>query len=101
MARVEEVVAAAEKLGREKDEDALELLLGMRDKAIEEKPALSEKADIKVEYAPHMGLIDELNPSAAASRWNGASSCTSSSAETERTKIVRRSSTPSTLARLR
>jgi hypothetical protein len=44
----------------------------MRDVAIKEKPALKDKLDLFPEYAPHMGLIDDLKATGRkiAVRWS-------------------------------
>lgn len=59
MAEVQAVVEAAEEL-RGKDEAALELLLGMREKEIEKDPNLKNDPNLTPVYGPHMGLIDDL-----------------------------------------
>jgi hypothetical protein len=72
MANVDATVQEAEKLGATKDEHALELELGMRDEAIKKDPALENKPDLKLEYAKHMGLIDDLKATGRriAVRWS-------------------------------
>lgn len=59
MVEVVEVVKAADAL-KDKDQDALALLLGMREKAIKEKPKLAEDPYFIPTYAEHMGLIDDV-----------------------------------------
>jgi hypothetical protein len=58
--KIEATKAAAEELGATKDEDALELMLGMIEKESKENPALADDLGFRPEYGPQMGLIDNL-----------------------------------------
>jgi len=55
------VIVAAERLSKQKDEAGLELLIGMRAKAIERDPALEEIVDFEPKYETEtMGALDDL-----------------------------------------
>jgi hypothetical protein len=67
------VVDAANRLHKQKDEVALELLIGMRAKAIEQDPALKDDIDFEPKYeAETMGALDEIKALGRRilNRWN-------------------------------
>jgi hypothetical protein len=73
MADEQQVVAAAERLRREKDEAGLELLIGLRDKAIEANPSLAADPDFEPAYESYtMGGLDEVKALGRRilKRWN-------------------------------
>lgn len=73
MVNEKEVVVAAQRLYQEKDEVGLELLLGMRDKAIEKNSALGDDPNFEPKYeGPIMGTIDEIKDlgKRILARWN-------------------------------
>jgi hypothetical protein len=72
MTNVDDVIAAAQKLNKEKDESALILLIGMREKEIVRNPALKDDPNLSPEYGPHMGGLDDLKllGRKIVSRWN-------------------------------
>lgn len=53
-------VASAAQRFAAKDEDALELLIGLQEKAIEGDPALATVPDLNPVYGTHMGLLDDV-----------------------------------------
>src|ERR1035437_7655978 len=70
---VNAVIEAAERLRREKDDVALELLVGMRERAIEQNPALIDNVDFEPRYeAETMGALDDLKALGRRilNRWN-------------------------------
>lgn len=73
MADVNEVIAAAQRLYDRKDEVGLELLIGMRDRAIEKIPALEDDVEFEPEYeAQTMGPLDDIKALGrkVLNRWN-------------------------------
>lgn len=67
------VVDAADRLHHQKDEVGLELLIGMRAKAIEQDPALRDDPDFEPKYqAQTMGPLDDIKAlgSQILNRWN-------------------------------
>jgi hypothetical protein len=73
MATESAVDTEARKLLLEKDEDALEVLIGLRQKAIDENPGLAAKPDLYPKYdSTDMGALDTLKGLGhrVANRWN-------------------------------
>ena len=74
MSDLNEVVAAANKLNEQKqDDEALLVLIGMREKAISAEPALKDDPNLEVVYeSSTMGPLDDLKRlgKRVASRWN-------------------------------
>jgi hypothetical protein len=73
MADVNVVVDAAKRLNKEKDEVALEVLIGMRAKAIEKDPGLEENVDFEPKYeVATMGALDDVKALGrrVVNRWN-------------------------------
>jgi hypothetical protein len=60
MVQVQAVIQAAEQAGASKDEDALAVLLGMRQKELDKNPALADDPNFTPVYGPHMGLLDDV-----------------------------------------
>lgn len=72
MSGIQSVIDSAERLSS-RDEDALELLLGMRARAIEKTPALQDNPDFEPKYdGQTMGAIDDLKALGRRilNRWN-------------------------------
>jgi hypothetical protein len=65
------VIRAAERLSR-KDDEALALEIGLRDKLITSDPKLGDQADLAVSYGTHMGLIEDVKALGwrILARWN-------------------------------
>jgi hypothetical protein len=73
MPNVNSVVDAAIRLQKQKDDVALELLIGMRAKSIEEDSALKDDVDFEPKYdAETMGALDDVKALGRQilSRWN-------------------------------
>lgn len=73
MTNVEDVVNAAERLHDQKDEAGLELLIGMRTKAIEQNPALRDNIEFEPAYEDQtMGALDDIRGlgKRILNRWN-------------------------------
>lgn len=74
MSDLNEVVAAANKLNEQKqDDEALLVLIGMREKAISAEPARKDDPNLEVVYeGSTMGPLDDLKRlgKRVASRWN-------------------------------
>lgn len=73
MANVDDVINAAKRLHDQKDETGLELLIGMRTKAIEQNPALKDNIEFEPAYeANTMGGLDEVKAlgKGILNRWN-------------------------------
>lgn len=73
MADVNEVVATANRLHEQKDDEALLVLIGMREKVIESDPNLKDDPNLDVVYAePTMGPLDEIKRlgKRIANRWS-------------------------------
>lgn len=73
MTDINAVVDAAKRLYTQKDEVGLELLIGMRAKAIEQDPTLEDNVDLEPKYqAETMGALDEIKAlgSRILDRWN-------------------------------
>jgi hypothetical protein len=93
MVDVNAVRTAAEKLAC-KDEAALELLLGLQERAIAENPALADDPYLAPQYDPHMGLLANLQSVGrrVALRWakelHGLVCGSTSSDEEDRKKIL-------------
>lgn len=70
MADVKAVERAAQDL-KSKDEAALELLIGLQQVAIDKDPKLASDPNLSPQYAPHMGLLDDIKSLGAriALRW--------------------------------
>ena len=67
------VVGAAKRLHRQKDDVALELLIGLREKAIEQDPTLMDNVDFEPKYEVEtMGALDDLKALGRRilNRWN-------------------------------
>jgi hypothetical protein len=67
------VVEAANRLYERRDDSALELLIGMREKAIENNPALADKVDLEPKYEVEtMGALDDIRAlgKRIVNRWN-------------------------------
>jgi hypothetical protein len=60
MVDVKAVERAAQNLGQEKNEAALELLIGLQQEAIDKNPKLADDPNLAPQYAPHMGLLDDI-----------------------------------------
>ncbi len=61
MANETEVINAAQKLHEEKDDSALEILIGLREKAIQQDPALTNDPTFEPKYeANTMGALDDV-----------------------------------------
>ena len=61
MADEKEVIRTAQQLALEKDDAALEVLIGMRQRAIEQNPALADDPSFEPKYeAQTMGALDDL-----------------------------------------
>jgi hypothetical protein len=59
MTDVGAVQSAAQNLA-DRDEDALELLLGLQQQAIDKDPELASDPNLSPQYEPHMGLLDTV-----------------------------------------
>jgi hypothetical protein len=73
MTDVDAVVDAAKRLYEQKDEVALEVLIGMRDQAIKQDPALKGNVDFEPKYqAETMGALDDVKALGRRilKRWN-------------------------------
>ncbi len=73
MPDVKAIVAAAQRLSEQKDDAALELLVGMRQRAIDKNPALADSPDFEPRYeAETMGALDDLRALGRRilNRWN-------------------------------
>ena len=73
MADINEVIAAAQGLYDRKDEVGLELLIGMRYRAVKEIPALKDNVEFEPEYeAQTMGPLDDIKAVGRKilNRWN-------------------------------
>lgn len=73
MADVDEVVAAANQLHDEKDDTALEVLIGMREIAVRANPQLKDDPFLEVKYdSDLMGPLDDLREVSRSiiNRWN-------------------------------
>lgn len=73
MSDLNEVVEAANRLHEQKEDEALLVLIGMREKAIEAEPELKDDANLNVVYAePTMGPLDEIKRlgKRIATRWS-------------------------------
>lgn len=73
MAEANEVVEAAQRLNAQKDEAALELLLGMRAAAVEADRSLSDDLSLDLKYdSQTMGALDDVKRLGARvlKRWN-------------------------------
>ena len=73
MPDVKAVVDAAQRLDKQKDEVALELLVGMREKAIQKNPALKDDVDFEPKYdSTTMGPMDDVKALGRRilNRWN-------------------------------
>ena len=61
MPNLSAVVAAARRLNEQKEDEALYVLIGMREKAVANEPALKDDPEFEVVYAePTMGPLDDL-----------------------------------------
>lgn len=61
MSDVNEVVAAAKRLHEEKDDVALEVLIGMREKVIAQNPGLKDDVNLEVQYEEKLlGPLDDI-----------------------------------------
>jgi hypothetical protein len=73
MPDVKAVVDAAQRLDKQKDEVALEVLIGMREKAIQKNPTLKDDVDFEPKYdSTTMGLMDDVKALGRRilNRWN-------------------------------
>jgi len=73
MPNAKTVADAANRLYKQKDEDALEVLIGMREKAIDANPALKDDVEFEPQYEfETMGGLDELKAMGRRilNRWN-------------------------------
>ena len=71
MADITAIIAEAEKL-RGKDEEALALEIGLREKHIESNPSGANNPALSVPYGTSMGLIDDVKAVGwrVLNRWN-------------------------------
>lgn len=61
MPNLSAIVATARRLNEQKEDDALYVLIGMREKAVSNEPALKDDPDLEVVYAePTMGPLDDI-----------------------------------------
>src|SRR5579859_851286 len=73
MPDVNAVIDAAQRLHQQKDDVALELLVAMREKAIQNDPTLEDNVDFEPKYeATTMGAMDDLKSLGRriVNRWN-------------------------------
>lgn len=61
MPNISAIVTSARRLNEQKDDQALYVLIGMREKAVANEPALKDDPDLEVVYAePTMGPLDDI-----------------------------------------
>lgn len=61
MPNLSAIVTAARRLNEQKEDEALYVLIGMREKAVANEPALKDDPDLEVVYAePTMGPLDDI-----------------------------------------
>lgn len=61
MSEVNEVVETAKRLHEQKDDEALLVLIGLREKVVEAEPELKDDPNLEVVYAePTMGPLDDI-----------------------------------------
>ena len=73
MPNVNEVITAASRLHEQKDDAALEVVIGMREKVITERPELKDDVNLEVEYEEDMmGPLDDIKRlgKSIIRRWN-------------------------------
>ena len=73
MPNISAVVTTARRLNEQKEDEALYVLIGMREKAVANEPALKDDPDLEVVYAePTMGPLDDIKRlgKRITNRWN-------------------------------
>ena len=61
MPNLSAIVSTARRLNEQKEDEALYVLIGMREKAVANEPALKDDPDLEVVYAePTMGPLDDI-----------------------------------------
>jgi len=61
MPNLSAIVTTARRLNEQKEDEALYVLIGMREKAVANEPALKDDPDLEVVYAePTMGPLDDI-----------------------------------------
>lgn len=72
MVEVNEVIVSANRLHKQKDDSGLEILIGMRDKAISLNPSLKDNPDLDVPYEEQLLGAEELKllGKKILKRWN-------------------------------
>lgn len=73
MPNLSAIVTTARRLNEQKEDEALYVLIGMREKAVANEPALKDDPDLEVVYAePTMGPLDDIKRlgKRITNRWN-------------------------------
>ena len=73
MPNLSSIVTAARRLNEQKEDEALYVLIGMREKAVANEPALKDDPELEVVYAePTMGPLDDIKRlgKRITNRWN-------------------------------
>jgi hypothetical protein len=73
MPNISAIVTTARRLNEQKEDEALYVLIGMREKAVANEPALKDDPDLEVVYAePTMGPLDDIKRlgKRITNRWN-------------------------------